>query len=166
MELSNRSRNLTTEQKTVIFHLSEKGVSQKQIASVLEVSVSCVKVHLHRKRIANALPPKVYISNKITDGRVGKKIKDIIKECPKTPYRGIKSVLEAQLGPETPLPSHSTIYRFLKDNNFKVEQLWKKPLILRAAKKIRILRRTEARRRFSQIMSQPSDAPPTTRTSG
>jgi predicted transcriptional regulator len=94
MSRSKRSGNLSIEQKELVFSLFEQGVTQQQIANSMGVSVSCVKVHLHRKRVADSMPPKVKVVKRITDGRVGQKIKKIVQESPKTPYRDVRSHLQ------------------------------------------------------------------------
>ena len=58
-----------------------------------------------KNRVNFDLPPKIKVSKKITDGRVGLRIKRTIKETPEISLRDLTSSLSSSLGPGALCPS-------------------------------------------------------------
>lgn len=119
----------TPEQRSTLMHLRTLNMKWKTIGlSVGKSGNTCMKEH---RRLVQAalLPPKIKISKKKTDGRVGRLIKQIVRGDPKIPYRDIPAALTAQGVPISQLPSATTCQNFLKENSMMVVRLLRKPLI-------------------------------------
>ena len=123
------STRLSLEQKTVVLDLVKNKVSYKIIAQTIGRSVSCVKSIVAREKFSASLPPKETIAQRLTDGRIGKILKDIIREKPNVPYRALPGLLMVICPPGTKIPSASTCRRYLVNNGFKVVKLHKKCFI-------------------------------------
>jgi hypothetical protein len=57
---------------------------------------------------------------RLTDGRVGTRLKEIIKDNNKIPYRDLPGQLAKSITPGIPIPSATTCQRFLKQNGYKI----------------------------------------------
>ena len=65
----------------------------------------------------------------MTDGRIGLKIKQIVKETPNASLSEIRSALGSSITPGNPCPSKSTIHQFLGQKDYNEIKILKKPLI-------------------------------------
>lgn len=124
-----RSRKVTSEDKQKILSLALNKTKYKVIAKSFNVSLSCVKSIMSRDAKSQGLPPKIKVIKRITDGRVGTRLKEIMKTHPKMSHRDMPAELRKSLTPGVRIPSASTCRLFLKRNGFKVVKLSKKPLI-------------------------------------
>ncbi len=113
----------------LIFTMKELGATWKRIALKLGKSESAVRKYHQRKSALLELPPKIKISKLLTDGRVGLKIKSIVKENPMMSVRDIEVELRKSIDQNTPTPKKSSISNYLLKNNLQVIKLLKKPLI-------------------------------------
>jgi hypothetical protein len=117
------------ETKEKIFAMKDLNCSWKAIGTAIGKSANAVKKWYCKNRENRNLPPKTKVSKKITDGRIGLKIKQIVQDTPNASLSEVRSSLGSSLTHNTPCPSRATIHRYLKDNNFKMIKLLKKPLI-------------------------------------
>jgi transposase len=124
-----RSTNVSSEDKEKILALANAKTCYKVIANSFNVSRSCIKSIVARNRLNGDLPPKVKVMKRLTDGRVGTRLKEIIKDNNKIPYRDLPGQLAKSITPGIPIPSATTCQRFLKQNGYKIVKMIKKPLI-------------------------------------
>ena len=140
---------ITEEQRVMVLNLVKAGTKYEQIAVSINKSVSCVKIILNRDKFTLDLPPKTRVVKRVTDGRIGQRLKEIITSNPRTPYRKLPGVLNSSMTAGTRIPSASTCQRFLKENGFEVVKMSKKPLISDVNK--------GKRRQFAREYVQKSD---------
>ena len=119
----------TQEEKVKVYEMKDAGATWKLIGLALNKNPVTVRSWYQRNKINRQLPPKVKVSKKKTDGRVGLLIKKIVIETPKLPLRDYPAALSSQLNDQTPCPSVSTIHTFLFINGLKIVKLLKNPLI-------------------------------------
>ena len=111
-----RSKKLSPEDRDKVLSLASENVKYQSIATTFGVSRSCVKSIVSRNKLYGHLPPKVKNYKRLTGGRVGTRLKEIVKENPQIPYRDLPAELQKTMTPGIPIPSASTCQRFLKKN--------------------------------------------------
>jgi transposase len=128
-KLNMKSKPLTREQKDIIIDARRRDVKFSEIARVLGLEKTRLTTFHSRYTLSQHLGERTEVSNKLTDGRVGLKIKTMVIENKFTSCRKAVGQLSSDLGGDTPVPSKSTIHRFLKSNSIKSFKLSRKPLI-------------------------------------
>ena len=96
---------------------------------MLKCNVDTVKKRLYRTKLNASLPPKEKLPRSSVKGRLALLTKLLIQEYPKTPFSDIPGKLREVYKVEGELPSYKAFERFLKQSNFKIVKLLKKPLI-------------------------------------
>ena len=95
----------TEEIKHTIVELKKKGVGWAAIGLAVGKSANAVKKWYSKNRPNLDLPQKIKVSKKMTDGRIGLKIKQIVNETPNASLSEIRSALGSSIIPGTPCPS-------------------------------------------------------------
>jgi transposase len=117
------------EEKALIAKLRSQGVPWNTIASLTKRNPSALATWYSRNRINLTLPPKTKIKKRLTDGRVGLQIKQIVASSPQMSIRDITAELENRFSPNIRTPSKSGVQQFIAANGFKMIKLLKKPLV-------------------------------------
>ena len=72
----------TDDEKAKLFQMKDAGATWKFIGLALNKNPKAVRQWFRRNMINRALPPKVKVSKKMTDGRIGLLIKKIARDNP------------------------------------------------------------------------------------
>ncbi|KAJ3287142.1 hypothetical protein HDU79_005942 [Rhizoclosmatium sp. JEL0117] len=104
-------------EKQRILDLREAKVSWNVIAEKLGKKPGALRQWFCEYEKNKDLPPKPSLRKRITDGRTGLQLKNIIKDNPAMSVRDLKVELAARLGPGVVVPSKSTIHRFELQNH-------------------------------------------------
>ena len=120
---------LDQDKKEAILRLKTKDWTWRKIAEAVNASVNTVKSFYKRQRELATLPPKEKHDHRLIQGVLARKIKDIVLENPQISYRDIVGKLREYFGDDRPLPSYTTVWRFLNDSGYLFVKLVKKPLL-------------------------------------
>jgi len=93
------------------------------------MNVDSMRMAAQRFRDIAELPPKVVAKKTKITPVIGRELKSIIKQSPKTPYREQKGMFEERLSDLTDVSSSSSIQRYLNNSGYKRIMLPKKALI-------------------------------------
>ena len=114
-----RAKRLTKEREDIIISARSRSVKFSEIGRVLDLEKSRLTNFHSRHQLMQRLGEPPQITNRLTDGRVGLQIKALVNNQEFHSCRKAVGQLHNLLGPSTPVPSKSSIHRFLKANNFK-----------------------------------------------
>ena len=117
---------LTDAQKDIIIKNYENKVSPTTVANILGIPKSTITSFWSRYQHVKGLPPKIKTSKSMINGKMGLEIKKIIKEKPTISIRKVEGILKSGLFNDKPIPTRSTIHKFLKDNQLEKSTLLQK----------------------------------------
>lgn len=120
---------LTEYQKEMIIRMYEEDIPISKMAKILSISKSCIKSFWHRYQHGRCIVSKTNSSSSFIKEQVGNAIEVTIKSMPTLPYRIIPGEISKILGPDVPVPSSSSCFRYLKEHGFSNVTLRKKPLV-------------------------------------
>jgi hypothetical protein len=113
----------TDEQRETLISLKAVDTEWKTIALAVSKGVETCRTEWKKIRKLAYLPPKTRVSKKITNGRVGLSIKNLVEQNPKIPYRDIPAAVKSSGVGTAKVPSATTCQRFFKENSMKVVRL-------------------------------------------
>lgn len=121
---------LTDREKSAILFLKDKyNISWVDLADAFNKPVDSVRKAITRFDLVKNLPSKIVVKNSKITPAIGREVKSIVKENPKTPYRDIPAILKQRLPNLSDTPSSSTIQRYLNSSGYKKIKLLRKALI-------------------------------------
>jgi hypothetical protein len=117
------------EKRAIMFLHDNENVSWNTLSLAFNKPPETLLKAIQRFRAVADLPPKIIVKNNKIDPQIGRELKQMVKESPKTPYRELKGILQDRMPDITDLPSSSTIQRYLSKSGYKRIKLLKKALI-------------------------------------
>ena len=111
-----------------IVTLREAGTPWRVIGRTVKKNPAALCVWWSKYQKIKGLPPKPKIDKSVTSGRVGLQIKRLHQNNAQLTIRDTEVELKKVFGPDTRIPSKSTIHNFLK-NNLVLIKLLRKPLV-------------------------------------
>ena len=112
-----KRKMLTGAEQDAIIRGYEKGIKNKVLATTLNLSPHAISMFWSWYKQIRELPPVVKVSKRKINASIGLEINKILLNPTQISVTAIPGTLAANLPDENWLPSRSTVYNFMKDNN-------------------------------------------------
>ena len=129
MSASHFEKSPNIDIKECIFRMREDLITWERIGFYLDRTAESCRKQYARYEFIRDLPPKEKTRKSVTDGSIGRQIKQCVRSNRTITLEQIKKALEVTFGDDCHIPSVSTIRNFLKNNNFHLLPALNKALI-------------------------------------